>query len=294
MTPPPGGSVPGAVRPAAEGPAVDLPIFSGPFRLLAELILDQKVDVCDVPVARITDGFVGRGVERMGSWSLEEGTWFLAICATLLELKVGRLLPRSRAETEEDLIGGVSADLVYARSRELAAFRRVSEDLVERMVEAERMLPRTAGPPPELVHLYPDLLKGADVEALRAAAAALLAPPPPLDLTHVTPIFVSVADAVSLVQARLSRMTRASFRDLLADEPERIEVVARFLALLELHRQGKVELSQAAVFGEIEVEWIEGSENGDLAAAAVEWDGVSPASSAGEAPAPPEGPRPAR
>ena len=74
---------------------VELPIFSGPFKLLAELVLDQKVDVCDVPVARITDAFLARGAAELESWTLEEATWFLAVCAVMLELKVGRLLPGS-------------------------------------------------------------------------------------------------------------------------------------------------------------------------------------------------------
>src|SRR5262252_147992 len=108
---------------------VELPVFSGPFRLLAELILDQRVDVCDVPVATLTDGFLRRGVEEMPTWSLEDATWFLAVCALMLELKVGRLLPRPSVESEEDLLGGASPDLLYARTIELAALRDVAETL---------------------------------------------------------------------------------------------------------------------------------------------------------------------
>src|ERR1051326_8912773 len=102
--------------PAADDLLVELPVFSGPFRLLAELILDHQVDVCDVPVARVTDGFLRRSREGAAACSLEEATWFLAVCATLLEVKVGRLMPRPPVETEEELLGGVSPDLVYARS----------------------------------------------------------------------------------------------------------------------------------------------------------------------------------
>ena len=81
---------------------VQLPVFSGPFRLLAELILDQRMDICDVPVASLTDAFLRRGTEEMSAWSLEDSTWFLAVCAVMLELKVGRLLPRPAVESEED------------------------------------------------------------------------------------------------------------------------------------------------------------------------------------------------
>jgi segregation and condensation protein A len=235
--------------------AVQLPVFSGPFKLLADLILEQRVDVCDVPVARVTEAYLERGLAGLEDWSLEEATWFLAVCAVLLELKVGRLLPRPAVETEEDLLGGASPDLVYARSLELAAFRELAEDVATRMADASLMVPRSAGPPPEFAHLYPDLLEHVTAEDLRRAAALVLAPPRPVDLSHVTPIRATVLEAVEAVRTRLMATPVASFRELLADCEERIEVVVRFLALLELYREGKVELQQARVFGEIEVRW---------------------------------------
>ncbi len=234
---------------------VELPVFSGPFRLLVELILDHKMDVCDVPVARVTDRYLQQGRERAATWTLEEATWFLAVCATMLELKVGRLLPRPPVDTEEDLLGAVSPDLLYARSRELAAFRQVSDAIDALLAEAATMHPRSVGPPAEFAHLYPDVMKGVTGDRLAELAARALAPAPLVDLSHVAPIRVSLSDAIALVQARVSSAGMASFRELLADNPERIHVVVRFLALLELHRQGKVELSQARLFGEIEVRW---------------------------------------
>jgi segregation and condensation protein A len=242
---------------SAEDPefVVDLPLFKGPFRLLADLILDRKMDVCDVNVAGVTEAFLLRGSEAVPGWTLEEATWFLAVCAVLLELKVGRLLPRPVVQSEEDLLGGASPDLVYARSLELAAFRSVAKDIAERMVAAALMIPRTAGPPAELAHLYPDLLERATVEDLRAAAAGLFAPRRELDLSHVSPIHASLADALVAVRERLTANPESHFRDLVQECSERIQVVVRFLALLELYREGEVELSQAEVFGEIMVRW---------------------------------------
>jgi segregation and condensation protein A len=239
----------------AEGLTLELPIFSGPFRLLADLILDNKVDVCDVPVAVVTDRFLEAGAAESSSWELEEATWFLAMCAVLLELKVGRLLPRRRPDTEEDLLGGASPDLLYARSLELTAFRKVSIDLAEMIAAAALLVPRMAGPPPEFGHLYPDPLATVDGAALSSIAAGLLAPQPPVDLSHVTPIRVSLADAIEAMQERMQHLSEARFRDLIEGCTDRIDVVVRFLALLELHRDGKVGLAQAQVFGDIEVRW---------------------------------------
>jgi segregation and condensation protein A len=234
---------------------IDLPLFKGPFRLLADLILDRKMDVCDVNVAAVTEAFLRRGAEAVPGWTLEEATWFLAVCAVLLELKVGRLLPRPVVQSEEDLLGGASPDLVYARSLELAAFRSVARELAERMALAALMIPRTAGPPQELAHLYPDLMERVTVEGLRAVAAGLFAPTRELDLSHVSPIQASLADALAAVRERLTVNPESHFRDLVEECSERIQVVVRFLALLELYREGEVELSQAEVFGEIMVRW---------------------------------------
>lgn len=235
--------------------SVQLPLFSGPFRLLADLILDQRIDVCDVAVATVTGRFLQQGEAAAAGWSLEEATWFLAVCATLLELKLGRLLPRPVTETEEDLLGGISPDLLYARSLELGAFRRLADRIDERLAAVALLVPRTAGPPAEFAHLYPDVLARVTPDALAAAAAALLAPSPQVDLSHLAPIRVSLRASMDAVQAHLAAVGEASFRDLLHDCPERIHVVVKFLALLELHRQGKIDLEQAELFGEIEVRW---------------------------------------
>lgn len=233
--------------------AVDLPVFTGPFKLLAELLLGQKVDVCDVSVAAITDAFLAYSKETQ-EWSLEEATWFLAVCAILLELKVGRLMPRHEVLDEEDLLG-VSPDLVYARSLELAAIRRISGVVARLLAEEGLRYPREAGPPAEFAHLYPDVLDQVRAEELAALAASLLRPPPMLDLSHVTPIRYTMAEAVEAVRGHLHRLGQASFRDVVADCQERIQIVVRFLALLELYRDGKVDLAQAATFGEIEIRW---------------------------------------
>ncbi len=240
--------------PAAGSFSVDLPVFTGPFRLLADLILEQKVDVCDVPVAAVTDLFLELAKEA-GGWNLEEATWFLAICAVLLELKVGRLMPRPRTVDEEELVGG-SPDLAYARSLELAAFRKVAVEIARRLEDEAVFFTRDVGPGPQFAHLYPDVLEDLDPAELARVAAAVLRPPPTLDLTHVTPIRFTVAEAMSALERHFTgRSGPASFRELVADCDERIHVVVRFLALLELHREGKVELQQAATFGEIEVAW---------------------------------------
>jgi segregation and condensation protein A len=200
----------------------------------------------------VTEDFLARAEQAEG-WTLEEATWFLAICAILLELKVGRLFPADRQPDEEDLLGG-SPDLAFARGLELAAFRRIAEELVVRFREGARYVPREAGPAEEFADLYPDLMEKITSPALAEAAAALLRPPS-VDLSHVTPIRATVTEALETVRRRLARRPETRFRDLVRDCRDRIHVVVRFLALLELHAQGEVALRQAETFGDIEVRW---------------------------------------
>jgi segregation and condensation protein A len=240
---------------APTGFAVEVPGFDGPFRLLADLILEQKVDVCDVPIASVTDGYL-RYAKDTDAWNLEEATWFLAICAVLLELKVARLTPKQTELDEEDLLGG-SPDLAFARAIELRAFRRVAVELARRLEDEAGYFTRDVGPGPEYAHLYPDPMEKVTAARLASMAAQLLRPPPTLDLSHVTPIRFTVSDAITAVESHLRRIEarQATFRELTADCEDRMEKVVRFLALLELYRDGKVGLQQAATFGEIEVEW---------------------------------------
>ncbi|MEX2275416.1 MAG: ScpA family protein [Actinomycetota bacterium] len=239
--------------PELSGFEVDLPVFTGPFRLLSDLILEQKVDVCDVAVASVTDAFLSyaQDAER---WSLEEATWFLAICAILLELKVSRLMPKHTELDEDDLLGG-NPDLVYARSLELIAFRRIAAELSRRLEAEREYFTRDVGPGEDLSHLYPDVMEKVTAERLQQLAYRLLKPPTVLDLSHVTPIRFTVSDAIADVERSLTDLREAQFHELVADCDERIQVVVRFLALLELYRDGKIEVEQAETFGQLRVRW---------------------------------------
>jgi segregation and condensation protein A len=234
---------------------VELPIFTGPFRLLADLLLQRKIDVCDVSVSRVTEIFLSRAEEAEG-WTLEEATWFLAVGAVLLDMKMARLLPKPQRVDEEELVGG-SPDLAYARSLELSAFRKVAGWLAEAFERGARYHPRPAGAVEEFADLYPDLMERVTPGALAQAAADLFRPPPSIDLSHVAPIRATVSEALEAVVSRLSRRRRreTGFRELVSDCSEPIQVVVRFLALLELYREGRVALTQAETFGEIGVKW---------------------------------------
>jgi segregation and condensation protein A len=238
---------------------VSTPVFEGPFDLLLHLITQQQVDIWEVSLSDIVDDYVATLVEMRAALDLEVATEFLLIASVLLELKARRLLPgRDDVELEEELALWEERDLLLARLLECKTFKDAANALVRKMETAGRSFPRTAGLDERFASLVPDVLAGVTAAQLCDVMSGLLAPKPQtkLLLDHVAPIRVSVGDAVSELVEELPRLRRITFARLTAGLVERLEVIVRFLALLELYKQGSVDLAQATSFGELEVVWL--------------------------------------
>jgi segregation and condensation protein A len=237
--------------------AVSTPVFEGPLDVLLRLILDDEVDLYQVSITRVVDGYLAETAE-LGRVDLETATEFLLIAATLVELKSRRLLPHeSGMDLDEELALLEERDVLLARLLACKTFKDAAAALARGLALAARSQPRAAGLEEHFVGLAPDLLAGVTPEDLRAAfLRAVTHPEPPrLDLRHVAPIRVSVADAVGELVRTLPAWGTTTFRRLTAGVGERLEVIVRFLALLELYKDGRVELRQAATFGSLEVSW---------------------------------------
>jgi segregation and condensation protein A len=237
---------------------VHLEVFDGPLDLLLQLVSRERVDVGQVSVAVITDDYL-RAVEAMGSADLESATSFLILAATLLELKSVRLLPRPEADPE-------TASLLEERDRllqrliEYATFKAAAAGLGRALEANEGYFTRAGGVPEELRATQADPLEGVTLEAFRRIAAAAFAPrlspvPDGVDTSYIAPVRVSVAEMIEALADQLRRQPTASFRELCGAAASRAEVVARFLALLELFRQSCVEVEQADPSGGITVRW---------------------------------------
>ncbi len=236
---------------------VSTPVYEGPFDLLLQLILREQVDLYEIDLARIVDAYLTE-LERMQELDLDVATEFLLIAATLVELKTRRLLPGSDdMDLDEEFALWEERDLLLARLIECKTFKDVARVFDRLADEADLSFPRTVGPDERYAGLLPDLLEGTSVRRLQSAAIRALTPKPApiVDLFHVNPIKITVADAVAELIDELPRVGRISFRRLTADLAERIEVIVRFLAVLELFKQGHVDLEQAERFGDIEVRW---------------------------------------
>ncbi len=237
---------------------VTTPAFEGPIDLLLQLVSSHQVDLYDIPLASVVDAFVAEvaGWETVDLQTLSE---FLMIAAVLIELKSRRLLPGpDDVDPDEELVGWEERDLLLARLLECRAYASAADAFVVLTERAARSVPRTAGLDPEFVVHAPDLLEGVTPDQVAEAFCRATAerPAPTVDLYHVTVDTVTVADAVSELERRLPTLGRATFRTLTRHLTTRIEVIVRFLALLELFKQGRVSLDQGHTFGDLDVVWV--------------------------------------
>jgi segregation and condensation protein A len=268
---------------------VRLDNFSGPFDLLLSLIAKHQLDVTEVALAEVTDDFVAhiraaedaareaaeRGEEHP-SWDLGTASEFLVIAATLLDLKAARLLPGVVEEDAEDLELLEARDLLFARLLQYRAYKEVSAVLAERLASEGRRIPRSVPLEPHIAAMLPELVWTLDGARLAELAARALAPKPPpvVGLAHLHSSVVSVREQAEILARTLRREHAATFRALVAGE-ERMVVVGRFLALLELFREGLVSFEQVAALGELTVRWTGGQDVAELAATSFEeFDGV--------------------
>lgn len=253
---------------------VHTPVFEGPFDLLLHLILRDEVDLYEVSLHTIVDAYLAE-LARMETLDLELATEFLLIACTLVELKSRRLLPdEADGDLDEELALWEERDLLLARLLECKTFKDASRALERLAGAAGRSVPRRAGLEEAFEGLMPDPLADVGPDHLRVAYLRAVAPRPrqQVSTAHIAPIRLTVADAVGDLASELHRRGRAGFRELTAQLVDRVEVVIYFLAILELYKQGAVELEQVRTFGDITVRWT-GDENSVAAATTDVYEG---------------------
>ena len=267
---------------APRGPGafeVHLDVFEGPFDLLLALISKHKLDITEVALSQVTDEFIAYIGQRSGGWDLDQVSYFLVVAATLLDLKAARLLPSGEVEDEEDLALLEARDLLFARLLQYRAYKEVAAIFAGRMAAAARRFPRRVPLEPRFAELLPEVLFTIGPREFAALAARALAPKaaPVVPTGHIHPPFVSIREQAALLASRLRGLSRASFRQLTAGSEGNYEIVASFLALLELYREDMVAFEQVAPLGDLYVTWTGGDRevavsppDGDTASASTE------------------------
>ncbi len=250
------------------GFSVHLDNFDGPFDLLLGLISRHKMDITEISLSLVTDEFISfiRALELSGEgWRLDQATEFLVVAATLLDLKAARLLPSGEVEDEEDLALLEARDILFARLLQYRAFKEIAATFSERIAQADRSFARVVALDPALSALLPEVLIGVGAARFAAIAERVLTPKtiPVVGVEHLHLPLVSVAEESRHVVEALRRSKSLSFRNLVSDADNTLVVVARFLALLDLYRQGVLRFNQVIALGELQISWT-GSESGEV------------------------------
>ena len=235
---------------------VETSVFSGPFDLLLHLILQDEVDLYEISLGSIIDAYI-QEIQRMEDVNLAVATEFLLIAATLIELKSRRLLPdTSDLDLEEELALWEERDLLLARLLECKTFKDASHALKSLTLDAALSYPRLMGMEEQFIGLMPDLLEGVSGEDVHEAFLRATAPKPRIDLFHVTSVKLTVAETVEYLIEELPQIGKVTLRELTTGAVDRVEVVVYFLSILELYKQGVIELTQLATFGTLTIEWL--------------------------------------
>jgi segregation and condensation protein A len=248
--------------------SVHLDNFDGPFDLLLQLISRHKMDITEISLSLVTDEFIAfiRALEASGEgWRLDQATEFLVVAATLLDLKAARLLPSGEVDDEEDLALLEARDILFARLLQYRAFKEIASTFSERITTADKFFPRVVALDPTLSALLPEVLIGVGPQRFAAIAERVLTPKvsPVVSIEHLHLALVSVAEESRVVVEALRRSKSISFRNLVSDAQNTMVIVARFLALLDLYRQGVLRFDQVIAMGELQISWT-GSDAGEV------------------------------
>jgi segregation and condensation protein A len=254
----------GESNPDDGGFRVRLDNFEGPFDLLLNLISRRQLDVTEVALSQVTDEFISY-LDGMETWDLGKATEFLVVAATLLDLKAARLLPAADVEDEEDLALLEARDLLFARLLQYRAYKLAAAYLGELERAQAHRHGRAVELEPRFAELLPEVLIGVSPSrfAVIAAMAMVPKPVPVVSTDHLYAPQVSVREQMAILRDRLRRSGAATFRSLVSDCSMTGEVVARFLGLLEMYREGWVAFDQVAALAELHIRWT-GPDDDDL------------------------------
>ncbi|WP_442860719.1 segregation and condensation protein A [Arthrobacter sp. zg-Y750] len=270
--------------PERGGFEVRLANFTGPFDVLLGLISKHELDITEIALAAVTDEFLGYIRELFGTGpevALDEASEFLVIAATLLDLKAARLLPAGDVEDEEDVALLEARDLLFARLLQYKAFKEMASRMGERLQEEARRFPRQVSLDPHFAAMLPELIWRTTPRQFADLAERALQPrdeqPPTVGLEHLHAPKTSVREQAGIIAGRLFAEGAATFAALVSDADGPV-AVARFLALLEMFRDGTVSFEQQAPLGELRITWT----GGDPSARDItdEYDGPGPGAAA--------------
>lgn len=229
-------------------------VFEGPLDLLLQLITRSQLDVTDIDLADLVTEYLSY-LDAMRELDLEVTSEFLLIASTLIQLKARRLLPDDAAiDLDEELALMEERDRLLSRLLACVTFKDVAAVLAVRLRDGVRHVPRTLGITDEVAADRPvDVRLGTDAAGLAGIAHRVLHRRRDPDLDHLDLDLPSVELAMEDLRIRVEELAETTFDDVVATCSRRVEVVAYFLALLELARWGLLEIHQEDIAADISI-----------------------------------------
>lgn len=241
---------------------VKLKAFEGPLDLLLHLIDKNKVDICDIPISTITDQYLAY-IDRMGHENMDVTSDFLVMAATLLDIKSRMLLPKD--ETQDDEQQGDPREELVRRLVEYKLYKMAATELKDRSIEASRNVYRTQNLPREVAAYqepidYARLIGDTTLQKLNAIFSEVLKryqdrhDPVRQNFGTIVREEISVEEKQLYIRAYLKQHRHTDFRSLLQQQTSKESVIVTFLVVLELIKDGEIQVRQDEAFGEITID----------------------------------------
>ena len=239
--------------------------FEGPFDLLLYLVSRQRVDIGSVSIAEIADQYLAE-IAAMNLLDLDVASDFLLVASTLLEIKAESLLPKKDSEEDEeidDLSPSQARDMLVHRLLEYKQYKNASADLFDRLLAEGKIHRRCFGPDENLLTLMPDYLVGQTTDSIAQLAVEVLGRKDHflLDSEHIASKPISLERHIRSMYGKLKERKTMRFSAFAQHSAPSQVIVVTFLAVLELYKRGNVRLVQTEPFGDIDITYVEGSDD---------------------------------
>ena len=261
LTEPADGGGIGGDAAVSPGFSVELEVYSGPFDALLSMIANRRLELTEVSLSEITEGFLAYVRTLDLARNMEEASAFLDVASVLVEAKSAALLPHDQADGERDeqsLEALRERDLLFARLLQYRAFKQAAGDFRARLAANAGRFPHPAYVDERVAAMLPELAWSLGAEDLARIAAQVFANAPASEVSlhqlHVPLVDLRAQAAVVRDRPAGGSMT---FAELTRDAHRRVEVVARFLAVLVFFKQGVLQFRQAGPFETLHLRWVE-------------------------------------
>ena len=253
---------------ATSGFRVNLEVYSGPFDALLGMIANNRLELTEVSLSSITEEFLTyvRGLDF--TKNMDEARAFLDIASILVEAKSVAILPGSEdsQHDEQSLEALRERDLLFARLLQYRAYKQAAGDFRARIAANSGRFPQPAAMDEGVAAMLPELVWTLTPLELARLTAQVIANAPASEVSihqlHVPLVDLRAQSLVvrdRLIAALESKGDQSiSFSELTRDCTSRIEVVARFMAVLVFFKQGVLQYQQDGPFAELHLRWVPG------------------------------------